>query len=53
MVAVSADGIEVACGSGAVRLTEMQRPGGKRMAAAQFLQGHSVQVGDRLEAVAT
>jgi len=53
VVAVSADGIAVACGSGAVRLTEMQRPGGKRMAAAQFLQGHSVQVGDRLEAVAT
>jgi methionyl-tRNA formyltransferase len=29
----------VACGSGAVRLTSLQRPGGRRMPAADFLRG--------------
>ncbi len=32
-------GIVVACGSGALRLTQLQKPGGKRLAAADFLQG--------------
>jgi methionyl-tRNA formyltransferase len=34
-------GIVVACGSGALRLTELQKPGGKRLAAAEFLKGFS------------
>jgi methionyl-tRNA formyltransferase len=42
---VDATGITVACGQAALRLTELQRPGGKRMTAAQFLQGHSVRAG--------
>jgi methionyl-tRNA formyltransferase len=32
-------GIVVACGSGTLRLTELQKPGGKRLAAAEFLKG--------------
>jgi len=32
-------GITVACGEGALRLTELQRAGGKRLSAVQFLQG--------------
>jgi methionyl-tRNA formyltransferase len=39
---VSADaqhGIVVACGEGALRLTELQKPGGKRLPAAEFLKG--------------
>jgi methionyl-tRNA formyltransferase len=32
-------GIVVACGEGALRLTELQKPGGKRLAAAEFLKG--------------
>jgi methionyl-tRNA formyltransferase len=32
-------GIVVACGRGALRLTELQKPGGKRLAAAEFLKG--------------
>jgi methionyl-tRNA formyltransferase len=32
-------GIVVACGEGALRLTELQRAGGKRLPAAAFLQG--------------
>jgi methionyl-tRNA formyltransferase len=34
-------GIVVACGEGALRLTELQKPGGKRLAAAEFLKGFS------------
>ena len=33
------DGITVACGRGALRLLEIQRPGGKRLAAGDFLRG--------------
>ena len=38
---VSSDeqGIVVACGEGALRLLELQKPGGKRLAAAEFLKG--------------
>ena len=38
-------GITVACGDGALRLTELQRAGGKRLPAAQFLQGRPVAAG--------
>jgi methionyl-tRNA formyltransferase len=40
--AVSDDGIIVHCGDGALRLTELQRPGGKRLPAADFLRGFSI-----------
>ncbi len=49
VIAVSVDGIGVACGSGAVLLTELQRPGGKRLTAAQFLQGQALQVGEQFD----
>lgn len=49
VIDVSDEGIAVACGSGAVLLTELQRPGGKRLTAAQFLQGQSLKVGERFE----
>jgi methionyl-tRNA formyltransferase len=44
---LSADesGIVIACGEGAIRLTQLQRPGGKRLAAAQFLQGRPLAAG--------
>ncbi|GAB3398370.1 methionyl-tRNA formyltransferase [Massilia agilis] len=32
-------GIVVACGQGALRLAELQKPGGKRLPAAEFLKG--------------
>ncbi len=37
-----AGGIVVACGAGALRLTELQKPGGKRLAAAEFLKGFTL-----------
>lgn len=48
---LSADGagIVVACGAGALRLLEVQREGGKRLAAREFLTGHPLQRGQRLE----
>ena len=35
-------GIVVACGSGALLLTELQKPGGKRLAAGEFLKGFAL-----------
>ena len=38
-------GVSVACGQGVLRLTELQRAGGKRLAAADFLRGFSLSPG--------
>lgn len=35
----------VACGDGALELLQLQRPGGRRVAAADFLHGHPVKPG--------
>ncbi|MBL9175503.1 MAG: methionyl-tRNA formyltransferase [Verrucomicrobiales bacterium] len=40
VVASGVDGITVACGSGALRLTEVQPEGGRRMPAVAFVAGH-------------
>ncbi len=49
VLATSQQGVDVACGSRTVlRLTELQRAGGKRMGVAQWLGGASVQVGQQL-----
>jgi len=42
------DQLTIACGSGAVRLTKLQKAGGKPMLAADFLRGTPVSVGTRL-----
>jgi methionyl-tRNA formyltransferase len=36
-------GIVVACGSGALQLTELQKPGGKRLPASEFLKGFALE----------
>jgi len=38
VLGTSSDGVRVACGEGSLVVTELQRPGGKRVSAAQFLQ---------------
>ncbi|QNP47478.1 methionyl-tRNA formyltransferase [Diaphorobacter aerolatus] len=44
---ISGDGIDVACGDHTVlRLTTLQRAGGKRLAFADFLRGFPLNVGD-------
>ena len=40
-----ADGIGVACGEGVLRLLDLQRPGGRRLPAAAFLQGYPLPAG--------
>jgi methionyl-tRNA formyltransferase len=45
---VLGDDLTVACGDGAVRLTKLQRAGGKPLDAAAFLRGASLRKGDRL-----
>ena len=48
---INSNGIGVACGDASVlRLTALQRAGGKRLAAGEFLRGHPMAVGDRLGA---
>ena len=47
VIAVGPDGIDVATGSGVLRLLELQRPGGKRLPVADFLQGFPVAAGQR------
>lgn len=42
------NGILVACGSGALLIQQLQKPGGKRLTAAQFIAGNSLPVGVRL-----
>lgn len=41
-------GLTVACGECALKLTEIQLVGGKRMKATDFLRGHAIEVGTKL-----
>ncbi|MCA9582251.1 MAG: methionyl-tRNA formyltransferase [Myxococcales bacterium] len=41
-------GIEVRCGTGLLRLDELQAPGRRRLPAAEFLSGYPLHPGDRL-----
>ncbi|MFM0334920.1 methionyl-tRNA formyltransferase [Paraburkholderia fungorum] len=47
IVDVSAEGVVVACGAGALRLTQLQKPGGKRLPAREFLAGATLAAGQR------
>ena len=47
ILAADSDGIVVACGDGALRLTELQKAGGKRLPAADFLRGFPLKPGQR------
>lgn len=49
IVDVSPDGVLVACGDGALRLTQLQKPGGKRLPAREFLAGAVLTPGERLQ----
>lgn len=42
VIAADKSGLVVACGEGALRVTEVQPEGGRRMSAEQFLAGHRV-----------
>jgi methionyl-tRNA formyltransferase len=42
------EGIVVACGEGAMRILELQREGGKRLTAQQFLAGFPIRAGENM-----
>ena len=52
VLSVGADGLRVATGQGVLNLLELQRPGGKRLPAREFLQGFPVSAGQKFEAAA-
>jgi methionyl-tRNA formyltransferase len=47
VLAANAQGIQVACGQGALNLEILQRPNSKALLASQFIQGFPVKIGDR------
>ncbi len=53
ILSANGDGVTVACGEGTLRLTTLQRAGGKRLAAADFLRGFDLQPGMVLGAAPT
>ena len=46
---VDPSGLWVACGEGVLVITELQRSGGKRLPAAEFLKGFPLSAGERFE----
>lgn len=52
VLTADSQGIVVACGEGALCITELQRPGGKRLAAREFLAGGKVETGSKFAAKA-
>jgi methionyl-tRNA formyltransferase len=50
-VAIDEHGVGVACADGSrLEITELQRAGGKRLPAAEFLRGFPLAIGARFEA---
>lgn len=45
ILSVNGEGVTVACGEGVLRLTVLQRAGGKRLPVADFLRGFDIQPG--------
>ena len=43
------NGLVIACGTGAVRVLEIQAPGGKPMKSEDYLRGHSLPAGMNLK----
>ncbi|WP_148716944.1 methionyl-tRNA formyltransferase [Chitinolyticbacter meiyuanensis] len=48
VLATGKEGLTVACGEGALHITELQKAGAKRVDAAAFLAGHPLAVGNQL-----
>lgn len=49
IVESGAEGVVVACGQGGLRLTQLQKPGGKRLPVREFLAGSPIVKGQRFE----
>ena len=48
VLSADAQGVRIACGEGVLCVTELQRAGGKRLAAADFLRGFALSAGQRM-----
>jgi methionyl-tRNA formyltransferase len=48
ILATDKNGIVVACGNQALRILSLQREGGRRLSAQEFLAGNPLKAGDRL-----
>lgn len=49
VLAVDRNSVVIACGEGALAVSELQKAGGKRLPVQQFLAGHPLKVGDRFD----
>jgi len=49
VLAVDKKQIVIACGAGALAVSELQKAGGKHLPVQQFLAGHPLKVGDRFD----
>ena len=49
ILSVDRNSIVIACGSGALAVSELQKAGGKRLPVREFLVGHPLKVGDRFD----
>ncbi|PQA83597.1 methionyl-tRNA formyltransferase [Limnohabitans sp. TS-CS-82] len=49
VLSADAQGVRVACGDGVLCVTELQRAGGKRLAAAEFLRGFPLSAGQQFD----
>ncbi len=49
VLAVDKKHVVIACGDGALAVSELQKAGGKRLPVQQFLAGHPLKVGDRFD----
>lgn len=45
IVSVGPEGVRVACSKGAIRITELQFEGGKRLPVSEYLKGHAIETG--------
>jgi methionyl-tRNA formyltransferase len=52
VVQLHADAFDVATGDGVLRVHQVQRPGGKRISAAEYLHSHALSIGMLLGASA-
>lgn len=44
LLALTKQGLEIACGDGVLCITQLQAEGGKRMAAADYFRGHPIKI---------
>lgn len=51
IVTIGQSGIVVACGSGLLQIEIIQKPGGRKLSAADFLTGHVIRTGEYFSAV--